>query len=168
MERTLSELMPVARKLMQEYPVLSDWGDETLAIWLRDDCRCVYCGVDMLQGRHHFVNLQQREHLLPACQYPTLAKCPENIVLCCASCNSFKARWDPNKQAVGEPQLIADGVRSITNHDRSQLVWRTRQHLRAAINRSEKSFWEQREVILDAIYKIAESSPSELNAAAGG
>jgi hypothetical protein len=42
----------------------------TLAIWLRGSCRCIYCGVDMLQSRQHISNLQQREHLLPACDYP--------------------------------------------------------------------------------------------------
>ena len=81
MERTLSDLILVARRLMQEYSALSKWGDETLAIWLRDSCRCVYCGVDMLQNRQHISNLQQREHLLPARDYPILANCPENIVL---------------------------------------------------------------------------------------
>ena len=70
MERTLSDLILVARRLMQEYSALSKWGDETLAIWLRDSCRCVYCGVDMLQSRQHISNLQHREHLLPACDYP--------------------------------------------------------------------------------------------------
>jgi 5-methylcytosine-specific restriction endonuclease McrA len=93
---------------MQEYSVLSEWSDETLAIWLRDGCRCVYCSVDMLQNRQHFVNLQHREHLLPDCHYKMLAKYPENIVLSRASCNSLKATWDPNKQAVGESQLVAD------------------------------------------------------------
>ena len=42
----------------------------TLAIWPRDST-CVYCGVDMLQSRQHISNLQQREHLLPACDYPS-------------------------------------------------------------------------------------------------
>ena len=41
-----------------------------LAIWLRDSCPCIYCGVDMLQSRQHISNLQHREHLLPACDYP--------------------------------------------------------------------------------------------------
>ncbi len=97
------------------------WDKETLAAWLRDGFRCVYCGYDMLQSYDITYHYSSRDHLLPASLYAELIKSQWNRVLCCKGCNVFKTDWDPNYDGI-----YVRGSSIIMEETRQQLLIRAK------------------------------------------
>ena len=66
-------------------------------IWVRDCCRCVYCGEYLLKDviRMHSAQI---DHLLPRSLYPEHADSEDNLVLSCFCCNQIKRDFDPLKE----------------------------------------------------------------------
>ncbi len=89
--------------------VKSAWPD--WSIYVRDLCKCVYCGFDgtvLPAWRHLLV-----DHVVPRRSGGTDS--PENKVVCCLSCNFTKGIYDPREHNVGLPreQLIENARRYI-------------------------------------------------------
>jgi 5-methylcytosine-specific restriction endonuclease McrA len=87
----------VACDLMRNDFMQKGWAVSTLASWLRQGCKCTYCGCDMLQSRDFAYFWQCADHILPQGKYPDLASSEWNMVLACSSCNRIKGQMDPNK-----------------------------------------------------------------------
>jgi len=51
MTRDLWAKETATRLLGKHKKTLKNWSQEDLEIWLRDDCRCVYCGRNLLGPR---------------------------------------------------------------------------------------------------------------------
>ncbi len=68
-----------------------DWD-----VYIRDRCRCVYCGLD---GTDCFVRWQQLDvdHLIPKCRGGTNSHA--NKVVSCLRCNLMKGSLDPRGYA---------------------------------------------------------------------
>ena len=57
-----------------------------LAIYLRDEFRCVYCGEDLSRVQPHEMGL---DHLIPQCD-PRCTNDESNLVTACRRCNSAR------------------------------------------------------------------------------
>ena len=77
----------------------TSWDAYTLAQWLEDGCKCVYCGKEMMESYDTAYRGSCRDHLLPVKTYEELANEPWNRVLSCVTCNGFKGVFDPNEKA---------------------------------------------------------------------
>ncbi len=75
-----------------------NWPD--WPIYVRDGCRCVYCGLD---GTREFVVWQQFtiDHLIPRSRNGTNGD--NNKVVACPSCNLMKGSYDPRGYEPGAP-----------------------------------------------------------------
>lgn len=80
------------------------------AVWLRDDFRCVYCGQDLIRD-FQTLHTATVDHLKPKSAGGGYEQ--ENLVTCCASCNSLKGN-----QHV---ETIEDG-REMIAHRRAMIV----------------------------------------------
>jgi CRISPR/Cas system Type II protein with McrA/HNH and RuvC-like nuclease domain len=100
-----------------------------IAIYLRDECRCAYCGKTVKIGAHNSdVDAASLDHVQAHSRNGS--DDPQNIVTCCASCNSKKssiplARWYRRLSAQGH-NLAAIRARVA----RRRLSWK--RHIRAA------------------------------------
>lgn len=141
--------LPIARQLIAEHgDVLTpDWYENTLAIWLRDGCRCVYCGFELLQDRRFAYHFYSMDHLLPKKKYPALEHDFTNRVLTCGSCNRVKLQWDPNQ--AGE--IVCDGRRPITDEQRRILVRRVIDYLAEWNAGRDARFDMERALVLGAL-----------------
>jgi len=99
----------VAHELMRNDFMKGEWAEPTLACWLRYECRCAYCGCDMLQSRAGAFHGYSLDHILPKGKYPTLERSEWNMALACSLCNRIKGRWDPNN--CGEPLYTGEPLK---------------------------------------------------------
>jgi hypothetical protein len=78
------------------------WIPETLAIWLRADCRCEVCGRDLLGTTDDYFYGAEIDHLQPA----TRGGSDElsNRALLCRMCNRLKRNTELCDPAVGLPR----------------------------------------------------------------
>ena len=87
--------------------MVSWWCDQTLAVWLRDGGRCVFCDENLMARRELAYYYSSIDHLLPKAEdkYPQFQNMFWNQVLCCRSCNGIKRDTDPSKGALAESVL---------------------------------------------------------------
>jgi hypothetical protein len=119
---------------------LKNWPLSDLTIWLRDDCRCVYCGRDMLQDRDVTYCLYSYDHVLPVKKYPSLESASWNRVLACRGCNAWKSSFDPSDAGLG-----------ATEEFRDRLIERARLYVQEQRRPAEALFAEEREIITTAL-----------------
>lgn len=113
LERVM-ELAALATKLWNEHDaVRANWMPIPLQIWLRDECKCVYCGFDLLGTRGVAYCFSSEDHLLPKSTYPELESRIDNRVLSCRVCNVVKGDHDVNRErplyVPGEGAVILEG-----------------------------------------------------------
>jgi hypothetical protein len=84
-----------AERLARNPTLRGNWSRQTLELWLRYECRCVYCGRDMLENRDITYYFWCAEHVLPVHKYGYLKDAIWNQVLACRTCNQLKQRFDP-------------------------------------------------------------------------
>lgn len=122
----------------------SDYAD--YKDWLRDefDYRCVYCMRREVWERRRAVWVV--EHLIPRKLRKDLSTEYTNLVLGCASCNSFKKADlipDPCKLAYGKlVSVSADGT--ITHHSREGL----RLIRVASLDDADATEWRRKEIVI--------------------
>lgn len=124
----------------------TSWFVDTLAMWLRDGCKCFYCRRDMLESYDVAYYAGSRDHLLPVSQYEELGSTGWNLVLACRTCNGLKGDWDPNVRPDGS-LIYARGTRSITDQERAELVQRSMGFIKRKRNDRELLFQKERELI---------------------
>jgi hypothetical protein len=109
MEYSFDELQRVAERMWKDnFFFMYRWSPETLAVWLRHNCKCVYCDRDLLENRDIAYFFSDREHVLPKSKYPSLEFDPNNIVVACAACNTIKGRLEPQwTNAAGRVRCAA-------------------------------------------------------------
>jgi hypothetical protein len=152
MDAELLALRTRAQEIIKNNPSMHAWADLTLAIWLREGCKCIYCGRDMLQDRDVAYNWQCLEHVLPKGKYPQLANCEDNWVLACNPCNAFKYAWDPNKQSRDGRQIVDDHATSVTPEQRSELIARASRYVRSRRTPLESQFVDEKAAIKAALH----------------
>ncbi len=126
---------------------MKQWDPQTLAIWLRDGCRCAYCGKDMLACRDTVSFGSSIDHLLPIASYPELADVSWNCLLACAACHARKQDWDPNT-SDGYSPVYARGSQTLADPDRYELVTRARSYLTTQKLPEKANFEKERDLIL--------------------
>ena len=104
------------------------WGAFTLAVSLRYECECAYCGRPMMQDRATTYFLGCIEHVLPRFRYPGLEKQFSNYALSCRYCNQVKLRWDPNEES-GEGSLVDRSATSLSDEQHEILVARGKKYI---------------------------------------
>jgi HNH endonuclease len=127
-------------------PFVGAYSERSLAILLRDQGRCVYCEIDLMENRqlaYHFVSY---DHLLPKHKYDKLASDINNLVLSCRACNGPKRRWDPN-----EDGKIYDGQAQLSDQQREQLILRVKEHFKEANAARNAKYAREHGLILTAI-----------------
>jgi hypothetical protein len=136
----------VAESVMQEACMRPDWGVRDLAIWLRDGCRCVYCGKDMLESYDAVFYGGSLDHLLPKGEYREIEDVDWNRVLSCRACNTIKNIFDPNKTG----DLYLKGTKSISDSARYALIDRVKAFIDEKRLPKDR-FHQQRDLILKAL-----------------
>lgn len=61
------------------------WSRQTLAVWLRADCKCEYCGCDLLASDDQYLYGSHVDHIVPGAGDDL-----ENLALACKTCNFIK------------------------------------------------------------------------------
>ena len=126
---------------------MKHWDPRTLAIWLRDGCRCAYCGKDMLSCRDTVSFGSSIDHLLPIVTYPELEHVAWNCLLACSACHARKQDWDPNS-CDGCSPVYTRGSRALADPDRYELVTRARSYLTTQKLPEKANFEKERDLIL--------------------
>ena len=126
---------------------MKQWDPPTLAIWLRDGCRCAYCGKDMLACRDTASFGSSIDHLLPKAKYPELEHVSWNCLLACSGCHARKQDWDPNLAEGYSPVYVRSG-RALADPDRYELVTRTRSYLSTQKLPEKANFEKERDLLL--------------------
>src|SRR5215831_13655747 len=102
----------ISAELLNKHPkALKNWKPKWhLEIWLRDECRCVYCGRNLLQDRDITYFFYCYDHLLPKEKekYAALRTETWNKVLACRACNSWKSTFDPAGEDVPATEEYKD------------------------------------------------------------
>ena len=99
MERTFDEWLQIAEQMLKDNAFMHRWAPHTLAVWLRNGCKCAYCDRDLLESRAITYFFSDRDHILPKSKYPSLVSDPNNLVPACAACNTVKGDWDGDREA---------------------------------------------------------------------
>src|SRR5208337_4132535 len=121
------ECESLANRLMSALPPTPGWGKRDVKIWIRDQCRCVYCGMDMLQSYNVAFYFYHYDHLLPKAVYGELEDEDWNRVLSCSACNQIKHTFDPN---VGPtPTYKKDSKQQPSNEQRARLLDNAKRHI---------------------------------------
>lgn len=136
----------IANELMDQEIMKEGWSAPTLSIWLRDACKCVYCGQDMLKSRAIAYHGYCLDHLLPKRKYAELAQADWNTVLACRQCNGVKARWDPNTEG-GETIYSRGKALSVQDSQRIELIERCRRYITDRRAELETIFSGQKQLI---------------------
>jgi hypothetical protein len=144
----------VARELMGNEFMKSGWSQQTLAFWLRHDCKCIYCDSDLSHSRDVAYYGYCAEHILPKSKYPELASAEWNTALACSSCNRLKARWDPNK--LGEIVYTGD---ALNQEQIDVLLRRARERIKAQRKELEMRFEQEQSAIRNAIRNARTLTP---------
>jgi hypothetical protein len=113
-------------------------------MWLRDECKCVYCGENILCDLVRLTSAQL-DHILPKSKYPDYKEEESNWVLACFCCNQIKRNYDPWTELPEEIKSMGLSVESLMNN-RNLLIEKCREHL--------KPHLEKRKNIRNNINKI--------------
>ena len=110
----MEDYVAIAAELRKQ-PPLKHWGEQDLPRWLRDGCKCAYCGRDLLESFETAYYNSAYDHLLPKSTYKALESNDLNLVLCCWPCNKMKATWDANNWSRGGARQVPiyDGTRNF-------------------------------------------------------
>jgi hypothetical protein len=114
------------------------------------ESRCVYCGRDMLENYIIHIFGAEREHLLPAGEYPELAGEPSNWVVSCHSCNKVKGSLDVNV-GYGEPRYVKGSCRHLSDEDREVFIGRIVHVNEVYSERYEETFAKQKKILLGVL-----------------
>jgi Zn ribbon nucleic-acid-binding protein len=153
----LERYLMVADELLADAR-MEGWSRDSVAIWIRDACRCVFCGHDMTADRNALIHVQQNEHLLPVKKYPHLEAPLWNRSLACKDCNCLKGTWDPN--AAGEPLYLGEEVEPINKEEiRTELLRRTREYLSKSLEERERRFTEQKLLLRSGLKRVGGVAP---------
>ncbi len=118
------------------------WLDE---VWVQSDCKCEYCGIDLLVGAAVF-RAQEGDHILPQAKYKGLSNALANFAMACASCHKLKHKSNPQfDPALGEPRW--SGLSDLTEEDRTLLIRRVQEYL--------KDLREKQDIALSRCSKIS-------------
>jgi len=139
----------VAQALIKDEWINKKFFDWSLAVFLRDKLRCVYCGKDMLESYDVTHTGSAMDHLLPISKYPELDS-PWNIVLACRVCNSLKGAWDPNPN---DPPLYFQGCLP-DGAVRAKLLKRAKDYLQPRRQTLEAKFQGEQEAIRQALRSL--------------
>lgn len=140
--------LQIAKTLINNYPCLREarWAIPTLAVYVRDGGKCVYCGFNLLTSQWVLHGCAKRDHLLPKREYPQLEHELSNWVLCCCCCNEAKGTWNPN--AVVN---IYKGEAQLSDEQRNALVAVVKERLLVLNRDREERFAKEREAISKAV-----------------
>lgn len=134
---------------LSKEPVLKgNWSKRTLEIWLRDDCRCVYCGRKMLESRDTCYYFWCAEHLLPVKKYPFFKNEIWNQVLACKPCNALKQNFDP----------AGEGIPGNEDH-RGELIKAASIYIDKRRAEVEELFFQEVKILSGALSARAASAP---------
>jgi HNH endonuclease len=84
------------------------WDPDTLALWIRAQARCEYCGRDMLANIDDYFYGTERDHL-----HPISLDGPDDLTnqaLSCRMCNRLKRNYvfsDPSQDLVRAERIAA-------------------------------------------------------------
>jgi hypothetical protein len=129
------------------------WNAATLAFWLRDGCRCVYCERNMLESYDTAYYNSTVDHLLPVSTFPELQNVEWNRVLACRACNGFKGAWDANV-----PLLYVKGTQTITADDRQVLFERAKGFVADKRRTREELFKQEHALVLAELQRSSAAS----------
>lgn len=151
---------------MKQNEALSQWGMPDIMIWLRDNCRCVYCGNDMLHSYETSRLEYEYDHLLPHCRYPELdvtwddtewkvaaAWVTRNIVLACRTCNRIKLQHDSNICDFDGNKLtpVYQKGQVLSSEGRRELIGRAKRFIARKRQINSEHFIEERDAMLEAL-----------------
>jgi HNH endonuclease len=140
----------LAAELIKNPVLKTSWSRETLAVWLRDQCKCVYCGKYALESYDMAYHGASVDHLLPRSDYRELENTEWNQVLACRACNCIKRDWDPNKNDDGTLVYVS-GRETISDEQRSGLIRRAREYIQKTRAIRQKHFESERDLILNSV-----------------
>jgi hypothetical protein len=152
-------LREIARTLMQETFMTPGWSEDSLVVWLRDGCRCVYCYKDMLQSYDVLFYDSAFDHLLPRKVYPSLEERDWNRVLACRACNTIKHAYDPSLGQASESVLLVSPPAEVT---RAEWIDNAKAFIEQQRSPYRENFYKQRAFVVRALLQ-----PREQSAAAG-
>ena len=151
----LMDYLAIAENLIHDERMkMTPWDVRTLAIWLRDECKCVYCQRDMLESFDTTYYAWSFEHLLPRSKYPELDHASWNMMLACRACNGLKHEWDPNTPDSNTAPLYVKGSQP-TEEERSVLIERAKTHVSEKRRIREALFPTERKLILQKLQSLA-------------
>ena len=122
---------------------LKSWPRQGLEVWLRDECKCVYCGTSLLTDRGACYFLSSYDHVLPVAKYKALGAETWNLVLACRPCNSYKGTFDP----ANDIQPIMHPI----EENRDALIQRAKDYVEARRQSADASFAHEVELITSAL-----------------
>lgn len=129
------------------------WSAYMIDMWLRCECKCVYCGRNMLETYivHEFD--AQCDHLLPQGEYPDLRNEPSNWVLACSACNKLKGTWDAN--TYREIRYVKGTGKPLSRQDQKELIGRVIEANEAYSRVYEETFATQKAILLGLVASAA-------------
>jgi hypothetical protein len=149
MTRELWAKQMATRILHKHGPILKNWRPQWhLEIWLRDECRCVYCRRNLLQERDIAYFFYHYDHILPQSRHPALQDAIWNKVLACHACNVWKHEFDPSFGGFGITRTEAIPP---TEEYRDKLIERARIYIQVQKGPEEALFAQEREIIIAAL-----------------
>jgi hypothetical protein len=104
----------------RDWPAWIDWD-----VWVRDRCRCVYCGLDGTDWRSWFQ--LEIDHIIPHEAGGTDASL--NKAVACRGCNQCKHRYDPRQ---GDLIELTEASRVVMIENARRHVDLKKERLRAA------------------------------------
>lgn len=143
MEPGFDDLLQAAQKMCRENSFMHRWKPETLAVYLRHECKCVYCQRDLMETRDIKYFFADREHILPKGKFPALESDPNNMAVACAACNTIKSDWNPNHQ---DP-IVAPDVQHLELPEREEFLRRSRAYVAFRRAQTEEEFNKERQLI---------------------
>ncbi len=161
-------LLEIAKKLKHDV-AFESWSTQQVFIWLRDDCRCGYCGEDLLLNRSVAYCMGKLDHLLPKSkpQYRHLENELWNLVLCCGDCNSLKSTWDPNTDGGTPVYFGSDKAPANGDKIRMELIRRTADYLLVKREPLLVRFVREQLLMRRELRRIKDEPDSAANAASG-
>jgi HNH endonuclease len=117
-----------------------NWAPRVREIWLRDECKCVYCARDMIENREIAYFFSSMDHLLPVHKYKDLKDQFWNQVLACRNCNGLKGRFDPAKNGIPKDE-----------EHRPELIEHAREYIARRKKELEAVFVVEKQMLEDAL-----------------
>jgi len=121
----------------------SQWPD--WAVYKRDLCKCAYCDLDGLGDFNIFRQLVI-DHLIPKAEGgPNF---PENKVVCCPRCNTFKGRYNPAGAKVPSDLFQnQESFKKWITPQRAQLIEKAKTRINAKDEAERADYLEMKQEI---------------------